>query len=116
VKAAAPQHDQTRPFKHAGRGRQQEIIMRILALAGVFGLAFVANAQIATQAEAFPVGPRYCAQYKGGAENCGFYSVRQCLAAISGNGGICTVASIQTEVVNVHTPRGTYRIIRDAID
>ena len=90
--------------------------MRLLTLAGVFGLALVANSQIATQADAMPFPTRYCAQYKGGAENCGFYSFRQCLAALSGNGGVCFVAQIQTEEVRVHTPRGSYRMIRDAID
>jgi hypothetical protein len=94
----------------------QETIMRLLALAGAFGLALVATAQVATQAEAMPFATRYCAQYKGGAENCGFYSFSQCLAALSGNGGICSVARIQTEELRVHTPRGSYRIIRDAID
>ena len=43
--------------------------MRLLALAGAFGLALVANSQIATQAEANPFGTRYCAQYRGNAEN-----------------------------------------------
>ena len=90
--------------------------MRLLALAGAFGLALVANAQSVTPADAAPFATRFCAQYKGGAENCGFYSFRQCVAALSGNGGVCFVAPIQTEVVNIHTPRGTYRIIRDAID
>ena len=90
--------------------------MRLLALAGAFGLALVANSQIATQADAMPFGTRYCAQYRGGAENCGFYSFRQCLAALSGNGGHCIVARIQTEELNVRTSRGSYRVIRDAID
>ena len=90
--------------------------MRLLALAGAFGLALVATSQIATQAEAFPAGPRYCAQYKGGAENCGFYSFNQCLAALAGNGGICSRATMQTEIRTYYTPRGPVRIIRDAID
>src|ERR1044072_7928999 len=48
--------------------------MRILALAGAFGLALVANSQIAIpQAEAFPMGPRYCAQYRGNAGDWGVY-------------------------------------------
>ena len=89
--------------------------MRLLALAGAIGLALAANAQTVTQADAAPFA-RYCAQYKGGAENCGFYSFRQCLAALAGNGGVCSVAPMQTEEVRVHTPRGTYRVIRDAID
>ena len=90
--------------------------MRLLALAGAFGLALVANSQIVTQAEAGPLGPRYCAQYRGGGENCGFYSFNQCLAAISGVGGMCIVAPMQTQIVTYHTRRGTYRVFRDAID
>ena len=90
--------------------------MRLLALAGAFGLALAANSQIATPADAMPFGTRYCAQYRGGAENCGFYSFHQCLASLSGNGGVCNVARVQTEEVRVHTPRGSYRVIRDAID
>lgn len=89
--------------------------MRLLALAGAFGLALVANAQVATQADTMP-NTRYCAQYRGGAENCGFYSFRQCLAGLSGSAGQCVVAPIQEEVVNVCTPRGRYRLIRNAID
>ena len=65
--------------------------MRLLALAGAFGLALVATGPLATQADAHPSATRFCAQYKGGAENCGFYSFNQCLAALSGIGGICTL-------------------------
>jgi hypothetical protein len=92
--------------------------MRLLALAGAFGLALVANSQIAvSQAQANPFGTRFCAQYRGNAENCGFYSFNQCLAAISGVGGICMVAPIQTEVRTYPTRRGGYvRVIRDAVD
>ena len=90
--------------------------MRLLALAGAFGLALVANSQIAATAEASPFGTRYCAQYRGGGENCGFYSFDQCLAAINGVGGICIVAPLQTEVRTYYTPRGPYRVIRDAVD
>lgn len=92
--------------------------MRLLALAGAFGLALVANSQVAvSQAEANPFGTRYCAQYRGNAENCGFYSFNQCLASISGVGGMCVVAPIQNEVRVYPTGRGGYvRVIRDAID
>jgi hypothetical protein len=31
----------------------------------------------------------WCAQYANGSENCGFTSIQQCLAAISGAGGSC---------------------------
>ena len=58
--------------------------MRLLALAGAFGLALVATGPLTTQADAHPSATRFCAQYKGGAENCGFYSFNQCLAALCG--------------------------------
>jgi len=90
--------------------------MRRLAIAGALGLAVLATGQTIAPAEAGPLGPRFCAQYRGGGENCGFYSFRQCLAAISGAGGICNIAPMQTEVVEVYTPRGRYRLLRDAID
>ena len=84
--------------------------MRLLALAGAFGLALAATGQLATQADAAPFATRYCAKYKGGAENCGFYSFNQCMAALWGNGGICTMATYQGDVIRVHTPRGSYQI------
>jgi len=84
--------------------------MRLLALAGAFGLALAATGQFATQADAAPFATRYCAKYKGGAENCGFYSFNQCMAALWGNGGICTMATYQGDVIRVHTPRGSYQI------
>jgi len=91
--------------------------MRILALAGAFGLVLAAASQVAvTKAEAYPGGTRFCAQYRGGGENCGFYSFNQCLAAISGAGGICIVAPMQVEIRTVFTPRGPRTMIRDAID
>lgn len=90
--------------------------MRLLALAGAFGLAVVALAPSVTPADAGSYGPRYCLQYRGGGENCGFYSFNQCLAALSGNAGMCMVAPWQTTVTSVYTPRGAYRVMRDAID
>jgi len=83
---------------------------------GVATLALAATLPAATPADAAPFPTRYCAQYKGGAENCGFYSFAQCLAALSGNGGMCFVVPMQTQVLTVHAPRGSYRIFRDAID
>ena len=84
--------------------------MRLLALAGAFGLALVASGQFATPADASPFATRYCALYKGGAENCGFYSFNQCMAALWGNGGICTVATYQGDFIRVRTPYGSYVI------
>jgi hypothetical protein len=83
--------------------------MRILAIAAALA-AFAATAPVMTPADAAPFATRYCAKYKGGAENCGFYSFNQCLAALSGNGGICELAPYQGDVIRVHTPRGSYQI------
>jgi len=90
--------------------------MRLLALAGTLGLALVATSQIATIAEASPQGPRYCSTFRGTPENCGWYTFEQCLAAISGVGGMCIVAPMQVQVRTVWTPNGPRRVIRDAID
>jgi hypothetical protein len=91
--------------------------MRLLALAGTFGLALVATSQIATTAHAFPqAGPRYCSTFHGTPENCGWYSFEQCLAAISGVGGMCVVAPMQVQMRTYWTPNGPRRVVRDAID
>ncbi len=90
--------------------------MRLLALAGALGLAAIAIAPSITPAAAGPLGPRYCLQYRGGGENCGFYSFNQCLSALAGNAGMCMGAPWQTTVTSVYTPRGSYRVVRDAID
>jgi hypothetical protein len=90
--------------------------MRILALAGLFGLALVASGEIITVAHASPLATRYCMRERLGTENCGFYSFRQCRAAAAGNGGICSLDTLQPEVVNVYRPRGNYWIVRGAFD
>ncbi len=52
---------------------------------------------VPTLADAAPKSQptRYCAQYRGGGENCGFLSMQQCREALAGNGGMCMVAAIQ---------------------
>jgi hypothetical protein len=46
-----------------------------------------------TQANALPCdNTRWCAQYSGrsgGATNCGFFTIEQCRATVSGIGGFC---------------------------
>jgi hypothetical protein len=90
--------------------------MNMRAFAGAFGLAIAVAAQLATPADAGPLGPRYCAQLRGGGENCGYYTFNQCLASISGVGGYCYVAPIQAQLIEVLTRRGLVRVHRDAID
>jgi hypothetical protein len=59
--------------------------MRILAIMAIVGFGGLALAS--AQAQNYP----WCAQYgtSNGGTNCGFASYRQCMAAISGNGGFC---------------------------
>jgi len=95
----------------------EETTMRILATAAALGLALVATAQTIQTAAAGPYGPpiRHCARYTDGSENCGFFSRRQCLAAVYGVGGFCTVDTVQESVVvyPVQTRRGTVLIERE---
>jgi hypothetical protein len=41
------------------------------------------------QAQEYPWCAQYGGTFGGGGRNCGFVSYRQCMAAISGNGGFC---------------------------
>jgi hypothetical protein len=43
----------------------------------------------AAHAQGRKKGETYCARYLGGAENCGFTSLQQCMQSISGSGGNC---------------------------
>ena len=47
---------------------------------------------------------RYCAQYRGGGENCGFLSWQQCQQSIAGSGGLCVVAAIQDPRIKKPAP------------
>jgi tetratricopeptide (TPR) repeat protein len=58
--------------------------MRILALCSLIlaaTLAFVAHPKAKE--------PGWCAAYRNGGSNCGFYTYDQCMAAVSGIGGFC---------------------------
>ncbi|HVY58444.1 MAG TPA: tetratricopeptide repeat protein [Xanthobacteraceae bacterium] len=44
-----------------------------------------------------PAQAQWCANYRGGGNNCGFRTFEQCQAAISGVGGICNSTSVQPE-------------------
>ena len=53
----------------------------VIALStAIFAAAFAAPATAA----------RYCAIYTDGGTNCGFHSIQQCAAAVSGRGGFCS--------------------------
>ncbi len=57
----------------------------LFLVSSIMGLA---GAATAAQAQNYP----WCAYYgsdMGGSSNCGFATYRQCMAALSGNGGFC---------------------------
>jgi hypothetical protein len=59
--------------------------MRISLVVAAVALPFVLMPASA-QAQNYP----WCGQYApGGSINCGFVTIQQCMAAISGNGGSC---------------------------
>jgi len=66
--------------------------MRKILTPAVLSVAFLGVASVfgtsAAHAQEYP----WCAEYGGrqGGTNCGFTSWRQCMAAVSGNGGYCT--------------------------
>jgi hypothetical protein len=56
-------------------------------------LAILTSITVATVSHADPY--RWCAEYSGGGEsgggtNCGFVTLQQCMATVSGIGGFCT--------------------------
>jgi tetratricopeptide (TPR) repeat protein len=58
--------------------------MRVLALCGLT----LASA-FALSAPAAAAGPPWCAAYRNGSTNCGFYTYQQCMDTVAGNGGFC---------------------------
>src|ERR1700675_2135016 len=59
--------------------------MRILALCSLIAPALLA---LGTPAGA-EKGPPWCAAYRNGGTNCGFYTYQQCMETVAGNGGFC---------------------------
>jgi hypothetical protein len=58
--------------------------MRCLVVCGIVFAVFVGDARTGAEAQA------WCANYSDGGRNCGFYTQRQCLIAVSGVGGAGT--------------------------
>jgi tetratricopeptide (TPR) repeat protein len=58
--------------------------MRIPALCGL-----VIAALLGLAAPAAAAGPPWCAAYRNGSTNCGFYTYQQCMDTVAGNGGFC---------------------------
>ena len=66
--------------------------MRILALCSlVIAVVFAFDARTPAKAAA------WCAAYRNGSTNCGFYTHEQCLAALSGVGGFCNRNPYESE-------------------
>jgi hypothetical protein len=63
---------------------RQFFVTGMIAAAALFA-TFAADAVSPAQAQQI----RYCAQYDFSTTNCGFYTMSQCLAAVSGTGGFC---------------------------
>jgi hypothetical protein len=68
---------------------KENYMRQLLATGMIAGAAlfatFTADAGNAAQAQQI----RYCAQYDFSTVNCGFYTLSQCLASVSGVGGFC---------------------------
>ena len=75
--------------------------MRImLFMLAVF--AVTAGSGTRAQAQNYP----WCADYAGfGSQNCGFTTIQQCLAALSGNGGFCNANTQYVPPAGPSTPR-----------
>jgi len=58
--------------------------MRYLMAAAVLLLAVAVDAGTNAQAA------KWCARYNDGSTNCGFWTLRQCRASVSGVGGFCS--------------------------
>jgi Protein of unknown function (DUF3551) len=59
--------------------------MHLALVAAMAAIAASASPAVAQQG----AGNQWCAQFEDGATNCGFTTLSQCNAAISGNGGFC---------------------------
>jgi hypothetical protein len=62
--------------------------MRILVLGSLLGSS-IALVALSLDAPAIAKEPAWCAAYRNGSNNCGFYTYEQCMATISGIGGFC---------------------------
>lgn len=89
----------------------------VSAIAGIFGLVIAANifdAGNSAYAEWYSPYP-WCAQFggnRGNSTSCGFYTRQQCLATVSGIGGICYENPSYVSVVEKPRPRRKHRRYR----
>jgi uncharacterized protein DUF3551 len=76
--------------------------MRMIAVATTL---FAALSLCSNGAQAAP----WCAHYNTGLNDCNFYSFRQCMAALSGNGGYCSQNSFEKPYWTGGDARRRYR-------
>jgi hypothetical protein len=82
----------TTPTLTGPEDHMKEADMRQFLISGtIAGAALLATFAVDAGGAAQAQPLRYCAHYDWSTINCGFYTQAQCLAAISGTGGRCTL-------------------------
>jgi hypothetical protein len=76
--------------------------MRTMPVAAIL---FTALSLCADRAQAAP----WCAQFNTGLNACSFYSYQQCMAALSGNGGVCSPNQFETPYLTGRVARRGYQ-------
>jgi Protein of unknown function (DUF3551) len=83
--------------------------MRTMILALAAATATMAFSAVPAAAEqTYP----WCAQYEENGTNCGFTTLKQCMGALSGNGGLCEQNSLAVPAAPAATDRSQRRRIR----
>lgn len=86
---------------------RQALLKGTVAATALAGTAVAAALMIASPTPAQAQRARWCAQYDFSTSNCGFYTRAQCLAAISGVGGYCTLG-LNGPAAYGYVPGGEY--------
>jgi len=76
--------------------------MRTITVAAIL---FATMSLCADRAQAAP----WCAHYNTGLNACSFYSFDQCMAALSGNGGVCSPNQFETPYSTGRVARRSYQ-------
>lgn len=74
--------------------------MRYLIITALLAATLPTTVYAATKSQP----TRFCIQYRGGGENCGFLSMQQCVQSLAGDGGMCVVAAIQDPRIKKPAP------------
>lgn len=80
--------------------------MKVLLAASAFVVAFAFGGGTPASAQNYPWCAYYSGGLGGGGTNCGFVSFEQCMATVSGVGGVCMR---NTQFVPPVGPRRYYR-------